>query len=80
MTDQEVDQGYAMVDAIPAYQPGGMRKKLEADHLEVRRQLADVLKRIVDSGDWWMSDPFRGGFDVEAIRKALGNGEAPCGL
>jgi hypothetical protein len=41
--------------------------------------LKDVLARIQNSGEWWMDEPTRGGFDVEkicaAIAKATGENQ-----
>ncbi len=38
---------------------------------ETTEMLKDIAKRIADSEEWWMSDPERGGFDLEAIEALI---------
>ncbi|KKM14292.1 hypothetical protein LCGC14_1707590 [marine sediment metagenome] len=38
---------------------------------EMKNMLEDMAKRITNSEEWWMDDPNRGGFDLEAIEALL---------
>ncbi len=62
-----------LVTTSPSVLPGEQHDNAEYivlacnSHQDMVKMLDDVAKRITDSDEWWMDDPDRGGFDLEAI-------------
>ncbi len=40
-------------------------------HKDLVTMLRDIAKRITDSDEWWLDDPNKGGFDLEAIEALI---------
>lgn len=51
------------------------KRMIEAEReiKKYRELLKEILSWIENSGEWWLDDPGRGGFDSEKIERALKN-------